>query len=244
MALTADKNTRISTITVHDIDIELASKRIKNIYLRVCSPQGNVKISAPLGMPLTSIEGFVRAKQGWIKKQQQKIVLQQRQHAALKHAEEGCYFQGLRYGLQVESAGAGKSEVVLSPLAREIVVQLGRNMPVQKALEQWYRQQLQAVLPPLMERWQEKLNVCCTHVQVRTMRTRWGSCTPATGSIRINLELIKRAPACLEYVVVHELLHLLQAQHNRHFYALLDQYLPDWRKRRSQLNAVPLTDLS
>lgn len=241
MALTVRSHSRITRITVHDIEIELARKRIKNIYLRVSSPCGKVKVSAPLGTPLPAIESFIAAKQGWIKQQRQRILTQQGHLASLQLDRGGCYFQGQRYNLRIVSDRVEVARVGVVLSAKEIVVQLGDNkIAAEKVLEQWYRQQLQSMLPPIVEKWQAVLQVRCAQMQVRKMKTRWGSCTPATARIRINLELVKRAPTCLEYVIVHELLHLLEPAHNRRFYALLDQHLPDWQHSRTQLNALPL----
>jgi hypothetical protein len=193
-------------------------------------------------MPLTTIADFVAAKQEWIKNQQHKVELQQRLYASLPPANEGCYFQGQLYKLRILPAQAGAWQVNLLPHTQEIVVQLGGNLCAQQVLQRWYRCRLQAQLEPIMLLWQDRLQLKCAQVQVqvRKMKTRWGSCTPATTRIRINLELVKRAPSCLEYVVVHELLHLLEPAHNRRFYALLDQYLPDWRQRRTQLRSLPI----
>ncbi len=242
MILPAKISSQVRQLRLHGLDIELASKRIKHIYLRVYSPHGTVKVSAPQGMPQANIAVFVAAKLGWIKKQQQKIQLRQRNLADLQPDDEGCCFQGQRYSLRVVADSNVSAMVSLMPREKEILVQLGsRKIPPQIMLERWYRQQLLILLPPLLKNWQEVLKVKCAQVKVRKMKTRWGSCTPNTAKIRINLELVKRAPSCLEYVVVHELLHLLESSHNRRFYALLDQYLPDWQLQRAQLNAIPLT---
>jgi len=241
MAILARADTRIRHLRLGGIDVEVTTKKIKNIYLRVCAPDGAVKLSAPCATSAATIENFVVTRVDWIKKHQQKI------HTRLDNipqdwgSERSCYFQGVRYALRVVENSDPVSRVTLFPDEAVVEVTLGRReRHWQAVLERWYRQQLQLLLQPVLSRWEEKLQVRCARLQLRKMRSRWGSCTPATASIRVNLELVKRAPQCLEYVLVHELLHLLEPSHNRRFYALLEHHLPGWRLLRQQLNSIPL----
>jgi hypothetical protein len=220
------------------MEIEVIKKPIKNLHLRVYPPLGQVKISAPLRVSLTHIREFVTAHLDWIDQQQQKIRAQQID-PQLALTEQTHYYRGSGYALQVEEHHAVVGVVLR---ADSIILQVPPRLDAGQhkyILEQWYHRQLLALLAPLIGHWEQQLQVSVVKFSVRQMKTRWGSCTPGRRTLRFNLELVKRSPACLEYVVVHELVHLLEPSHNKRFRAFMDKFLPQWRECRAELNSTP-----
>ncbi len=227
-------------IQLGDIIAEVTHKNIKNVYLSVYPPTGAVRISAPLRMNLDTIRVFALAKLAWIRKQQQKLRDQQRETPREYLDRESHYFWGKRYLLKVV-------EKDTAPLVQlnnsEIILQVRPGADEDKrrvVLNEWHRQQLKEAISPLIAKWEKKLNVSVARFIVRKMKTKWGSCSPVSRSIRINLELAKKPPECLEYIIVHELVHLLEPSHNNRFMALMDQFLPKWRFYREELNRRPV----
>ncbi|ALG66636.1 M48 family metallopeptidase [Beggiatoa leptomitoformis] len=225
---------------LNDLEIEVIQKDIKNVHLSVYPPNGRVKVAAPETMSLEIIRAFVISKLAWIKKQQQKFRAQERESPREYLERESHYFWGKRYLLKVVEQNA-------VPMVRlnhsAIVLQVKPNTDASKRgriLEDWYRAQLKAALLPLFQDWEAKIGVTATRVIVQKMKTQWGSCTPASGIIRINLELVKKPRDCLEYIIVHELVHLLEPSHNRRFSALMNHYLPKWKSLREELNRLPV----
>lgn len=226
---------------LNDMDVELERKKIKNIYLSVYPPTGAIKVSAPVRMSLEVIRSFIVAKTSWIKKQKIRLLAQERETTREYIDRESHYFNGQRYLLKlVEQNAVPKVYLAHS----EIVLQVRPNADKaikSSVLDAWYRQQLRERLYELVALWENKIGVSVEEVKIQRMKTRWGSCSPSSKSIRINLELIKKPPECLEYIVVHELVHLLEPSHNKRFVSLMDNFLPKWRLYRSELNALPLT---
>ena len=225
-------------INCNGVEIEVIKKPIKNLHLRVYPPLGRITVSAPLRVSVARIREFVTAHLDWIDKQQRKIRAQQIA-SQLALTEQVHYYRGNGYALQVEEHHA-VAGVVLS--ADSIVLQVPPWLEVGQhkyILEQWYRRQLLALLAPLISHWEQQLQVSVVKFSVRQMKTRWGSCTPVRRTLRFNLELVKRSPACLEYVVVHELVHLLEPSHNKRFSAFMDRFLPHLRECRAELNSTP-----
>lgn len=229
--------------TLNDMDVELERKKIKNIYLSVYPPTGLIKVSAPVRMSLEVIRSFIVAKSNWIKKQKVRLLAQERETTREYLDRESHYFNGQRYLLKlVEHNAAPKVCLVHS----EIVLQVRPNADKavkSSVLDAWYRQQLREKLHELFPMWERKIGVSVEEFKIQKMKTRWGSCSPSSKSIRINLELIKKPPECLEYIVVHELVHLLEPSHNKRFVSLMDSFLPKWRLYRSELNALPLSSI-
>ena len=177
---------------------------------------------------------------GWIRKQQQKLRDQERETPREYLDRESHYFWGKRYLLKVlEKEAVPRVQLNHS----EIILQVRPGADASKkryVLDEWHRQQLKEAISPLITKWEKKLNVSVARVVVRKMKTKWGSCTPVTRTIRLNLELAKKPLECLEYVIVHELMHLLEPSHNSRFMALMDQFLPQWRFYREELNRLPV----
>ena len=226
-------------IKLDDVEAEVAHKRIRNIHLRVLPPDGKVRISAPFRTKNEVIYKFAYSKLNWIKKQ--RIRISNNTHESFQYInQETHYFRGRKYQLKVQEK---KGRPAVQLLNDWIVLQVpeGADMETRRvALQDWYHLQLEILIPPLITKWESTLNVSVERFSIRSMKTRWGSCTPKTRRIRINLELIKRAPECLEYIVVHELVHMLEASHNNKFKTLMDKFYPKWKFYRKELRSLPI----
>ena len=224
-------------IKLDDVEAEVVHKGIRNIHLRVLPPDGKVKISAPFRTKNEVIYKFAYSKLDWIKKQ--RIRISNNTHESFQYInQETHYFRGRKYQLKVQEK---KGRPVVKLINDELVLQVpeGTEMETRRAaLQDWYHLQLEILIPPLITKWESILNVSVERFSIRNMKTRWGSCTPKTRRIRINLELIKRAPECLEYIVVHELMHLLEASHNNKFKTLMDKFYPKWKFYRKELRSL------
>jgi predicted metal-dependent hydrolase len=227
-------------IQLGEIELDVVKKDIKNIHLSVYPPNGAVRIAAPLRMNLDTIRIFAISKLGWIKQQRRKLQAQERETPREYLERESHYVWGQRYLLKVVEKEAVPS-VELKHRTLILTVRPGASEAKRQAImEAWYRQQLKAAIASLLAQWEPRLGVSVSRFQVRKMKIRWGTCSPATQTIRLNLELAKKLPVCLEYIVVHELMHLLEPTHNQHFIALMDQFLPQWRFYREELNRLPV----
>lgn len=223
-----------------DVVIDVEQKEIKNIHLSVYPPTGRVRISAPLQLDLDTLRVFALSKLNWIKKQQEKIRGQERETPREFINQESHYFRGKRYLLKViEVQAPPKVELQHSTLI--LSVRPGTSTEKRRSiLDEWYRAQLKILVPPLIEKWENRMNVQVNQFGIKKMKTRWGSCNIQARRIWLNLELAKKPPECLEYVVVHELIHLLERNHNDRFTAYLDNFLPKWRFYKEQLNRLPV----
>lgn len=222
------------------ITVDVVQKDIKNIHLSVYPPVGRVRISAPERMSLDTIRGFAIAKLGWIKEQQRKLQAQPRETPREYLDRESHYLWGKRYLLEVtEHDGPVKVDLEYSKLA--LWVRPGASDETkQAAVESWYREQIKAVVPSLIAKWEPLLDVTVDRFFVQRMKTRWGSCNPGSSHIRLNTELAKKPPECLEYIVVHEMVHLLEPTHNDRFVNLMNHHLPKWTFFRETLNKLPV----
>ena len=226
-------------IKLDDIEAELVLKRIRNIHLRVLPPDGKVRISAPFRIKNEIIYKFAYSKLNWIKKQRIRISKNSFE-PYLYINDETHYFRGRKYRLKIQEK---KETPFVRLLKNEIILQVPYRSGIETrraVLNNWYHSQLEMEITPLITKWESILNVSVQSFSIRSMKTRWGSCTPKTRNIRFNLELIKRAPECLEYIVVHELIHLLEASHNSKFKNLMDKYYPKWNFYRKELRSLPI----
>jgi predicted metal-dependent hydrolase len=231
---------RTERITLGDIAVDVTRKNIKNVHLSVHPPAGTVRISAPLRMSIDSIRLFAIAKLSWIRKQQQRIQAQPRQSPKDYIDRESHYLWGKRYLLSVIESNQ-PPRLDLQPNILVLQVRPGSDQAHKQAvMDAAHRQLLQQAIAPLITQWEAKLGVSVNRFTVRKMKTKWGSCTIQTRRIRFNLDLVHKSPDCLEYVVVHELVHLLEASHNHRFKSLMDHYMPHWRSHRDALNASPI----
>lgn len=228
-------------ITISNIKIDVVRKGIKNIHLAVYPPTGRVRIAVPLRVNEDTIRLFAISKLGWIKRRQRKFEGQERLSPREYKNRESHYFQGKRYLLNVIEADARSKVVLRSKTYIDLYVR--PETPIAKRHEimnEWYRVQLKRQIPELIEKWEKKLNVKIGEWQVKLMKTKWGSCTIEKKRIWINLELAKKPIHCLEYIIVHEMVHLLERSHNERFIAFMDNYLPKWRSYKEELNRSPL----
>jgi predicted metal-dependent hydrolase len=228
-------------IELGDIAVEVVKKNIKNVHLSVYPPAGKVRISAPLRMNLETIRVFAISKLGWIKQQQKKLRGQQRETPREYLDRESHHVWGKRYLIQsIESNAAPAVELKHSRMLLRIRPDTGQDKK-QAILDEWYRGQLKQAVPSLIAKWEPLLGVKVNRLFVQKMKTKWGSCNTVSRNIRLNTELAKKPPECLEYVLVHEMVHLIVRRHDDRFTSLMDRYLPNWRFVRQALNAAPLT---
>jgi predicted metal-dependent hydrolase len=228
-------------IAFGDITADVVLKDIKNIHLSVYPPSGRVRISAPSRMRLDTIRVFAVSKLSWIKQQQKRLREQERESPREYLDRESHYFWGKRYLLRVIEEDAAPS-VELTHSRMLLRVRPGTDDKKKHAIvETWYRRQLKDAVLPLIARWQPLMGVKVERFFVRRMKTKWGSCNHSAHTIRLNTELAKKPRECLEYIVVHEMTHVLQSTHNARFVTLMDQCLPQWRFYRDQLNRLPVS---
>lgn len=191
-------------------------------------------------MPLDTIRLFVTSKLAWIRSQQRKLQAQERETPREFLNKESYYLWGKRYLLEISFADAAPA-VSLSPRKLFLQVRPGADTArCEDVLDTWYRQQVREAVIGLLAKWEPLLQVKAQRVFVQPMKTKWGSCTPEFGYIRLNTDLAKKPPECLEYILVHERVHLLEPSHNERFAALMDLYLPHWQHLRKQLNSLPV----
>jgi predicted metal-dependent hydrolase len=227
-------------IDLGGIVVDVVKKDIKNVHLSVHPPVGKVRISAPLRMETDTIRVFAISKLGWIKQQQKKLRAQQRETPREYLDRESHYLWGERYLLEVvEKDKAPGVELKHKTLLLRVRSKSSEEKK-QATLDQWYREQLKQAVPPLIARWERLMEVKVEKFFVQRMKTKWGSCNPRSRSIRLNSELAKKPLECLEYIVVHEMVHLLEPTHNRSFVALIDQFMPKWQFYRDTLNRLPV----
>ena len=230
----------VSQIELGDITVDVVLKDIKNVHLSVYPPTGRVRISAPKRMSLDTIRVFAISKLDWIRQQQAKLREQERETPRDYVDRESHYVWGRRYLLAVMESDEPPS-IELKHSRMLLRVRPGTDEDKRQALvEEWYREQLKEAVPPLLERWQSPLGVEVERFFVQRMKTKWGSCNHKARTIRLNTELAKKPRECLEYIVVHELVHLLEPTHNPRFIALMDQFMPKWQFHRQVLNRQPV----
>jgi predicted metal-dependent hydrolase len=230
----------VRQIQLGDIAVDVVLKDIKNIHLSVYPPTGSVRISAPLRMSLDTIRVFALSKLGWIKQQQNKFREQERETPREHLDRESHYVWDKRYLLKLIEADAPPG-IELKRNEMILRVRPGTSDEAKRAIvAQWYREQVRAAVLVLVAKWKPILGVKVERVFVQNMKTRWGSYNSASGSIRLNTELAKKPLGCLEYIVVHEMTHLLVRHHDDRFRGLMDKFLPNWMMLRQTLNCAPL----
>jgi len=229
------------TMEVQEIQVEVQRKPIKNLHLAVHPPDGRVRVSAPEYMGEEAIRLAVISRLGWIRRQQQRFRDQPRQSQREMVSGESHYYQGDRYLLQVMEDDAPPRVRIRNHRTLELWVRPGSDRAKREAvLYAWYRARIKEQIPPLIAKWEPVIGVEVAAWGVKRMKTKWGSCNIEARRIWLNLELIKKPPVCLEYVLVHEMVHLLERHHNERFHSLMNQFMPNWRYYRDILNAAPL----
>jgi predicted metal-dependent hydrolase len=231
----------VTKIALGEISVEVVKKDIKNIHLSVYPPAGRVRIAAPLRMNLETVRVFAISKLGWIKQQQKKLRGQERETPREYIERESHYVWGKRYLLQiVERDGAPTVDLKHSKLV--LTVRPGTGEGKRRAiLDEWYRAQLKQAVPSLIARWEPLIGVKVKRFFVQRMKTKWGSCNSVSKNVRLNTELAKKPKDCLEYILVHEMVHLIVRNHDDRFFSAMDRYFPNWRMVRQALNETPLS---
>jgi predicted metal-dependent hydrolase len=234
-------STEGAEMEVSGLRVRVVRKDIKNLHLGVYPPNGRVRVAAPLRVSDEAVRLAVIGKLGWIRKQQARFAAQPRQGAREMVSGESHYYLGRRYRLRVVE-GDGPGRVVIRNRATlELRARAGSDAQErERILQRWHRERLRELVPPLLAKWAPVVGVQPAAWGIKKMKTRWGSCNPAAGRIWLNLELAKKPPQCLEYIIVHELTHLVERRHDDRFVARMDRQMPQWRQVRDELNREPL----
>lgn len=233
--------TERSQITVSGIEVEVVRKAIKNLHLGVYPPDGRVRVAAPLRIADDDVRLAVISRLGWIQRQRQQFAQQERQSSREMVTGESHYVLGRRYRLRiVEHDGPPEVRLPKNTILELRIRPGASGAQREAALQHWYRQELRAQIPPLIAKWESALDVRVAAWGIRKMKTHWGTCNSAARRIWLNLELAKKPPVCLEYILLHEMVHLRERHHNERFQAWMDKLMPHWRLYREELNRLPL----
>jgi predicted metal-dependent hydrolase len=233
--------TEAHSLTVSGLRVAVVRKGIKNLHLGVYPPDGRIRVAVPMAVSDAAVRVAVIGKLRWIRRQQAAFDGQARESEREMVSGESHYYMGRRYRLRlVDTAGKGKIVLrgsrVMELRARPELTAEQRE----QVLQRWYRERLRELVPPLLEKWQTALRVKVADWGIKKMKTKWGSCNADARRIWLNVELVKKPPECLEYLVVHELVHLRVRKHDERFFAAMDQHLPRWRAVRKVLNSGAL----
>lgn len=228
------------TIELGDILIKVTRKAIKNVHLNVHPPDGRVTLAAPNGTRLEVARAYAISKLKWIQDQQEQLRTQARETPRQFVERESHYLWGRRYLLTVKERDA-KPGVSLDHKRINLFIRPGADHEKRaQVIHEWHKSLLHEFLPPVIQKWETKLGVRVSGYFLQRMKTKWGSCNHGAGHIRLNTELVKKPKDLVEYVIVHEMLHLLEPTHSERFMVLLDEYCPTWREARAELNELPL----
>ncbi len=232
------QKTKKYLLQVNQTEILVTQKRIKNIHLKICVIDGLIKVSAPLYLSQDKIKTFVISKFDWILAAQTKLDGQKKFLEKKYINEENHYFFDKNYSLNLIEI-TGRPKVLIDENNINLFIKSGANLvEKKKLLEKFYRENLQKIIPNYIKKWEEKMNLRVEKFGIKKMKTRWGTCNIRAKRIWINLELAKKPIACLEYIIVHEMVHLFEKNHNKRFYAYMDQFLPNWRDHESELKLM------
>ena len=237
--MTTERTAR--SIDVRGIAVEVVRKQIKNLHVGVYPPHGRVRVAAPLRLDDDAVRLAIIARLAWIRRQQAQFERQDRQSQREFVTGESHYFAGRRYRLDVVEHAGRPTVRLLNNSTMRLSARPGADRDAREAvLQRWYRSQLRGQLAPLRDKWEREVEVTVDDVRIKQMKTRWGSCNVEARRIWLNLELAKKPTSCLVYVLVHEMIHLLERNHTDRFRSLMDQHLPQWPVYRDQLNRLPL----
>lgn len=228
-------------IRLGDIVVDVELKDIKNVHLSVYPPKGRVRIAAPKRMTLDTIRIYAISKLSWIKKQQQKFQAQVREAPREFLTKEGHYYLGSRYLLKVIEHDAAPTITVKH---KTIEMRIRPNTDLQKRqilMDEWYRNQLKQLVPEIITKYEKVMGVTVEEFAIKRMKTKWGTCNREANRIWLNLELAKKPFQCIEYIVVHEMVHLLERNHNDKFITYMNLFLPEWKELKNELNKLPVS---
>ena len=221
--------------------MEVVRKDIKNFHLGVYPPKGRVRVAVPLRLNDEAVRLAVISRLGWIRRQQAGFEQQDRQSIREMVTGESHYVQGRRYRLNVIEHEGPASISLRNNSTLELRVRPGTSREKREAvLHQWYRQLMREQIPELIAKWEPLIGVNVTDWGIKKMKTRWGTCNISARRIWLNLELAKKPTSCLEYILVHEMVHFLERHHNDRFRDYMDGFMPQWRLHRDELNRLPL----
>jgi predicted metal-dependent hydrolase len=232
----------MESIIVNNICIDVVRKEIKNIHLAVYPPTGRVRIAVPLKVSDEALRLFAISKLGWIKRHQRKFKGQERISPREYKQRESHYFQGRRYLLNIIEKETPPRVVLRTKTYIDLYVR--PQTPIAKRrqiMNEWYRAEIKKQIPAIIKKWERILKVKVKGWQVKQMKTKWGSCSIEKKRIWVNLELAKKPERCLEYIIIHEMLHLLERRHNDRFLYYMDAYLPNWKQLKTELNKFPVS---
>ncbi|CAM4001407.1 M48 family metallopeptidase [Deinococcus marmoris] len=229
-------------VIIGELEFTVTRKAVKNVHLSVHPPEGRVTLVVPLDTRLDVARAYAISRLRWIEQQQSTLLAQARETPRTFVTRESHFVWGRRYLLRVQEQER-KPGVTLDHKQLTLTVRPG-TAPEQRAqvMHAWHKSLLRAAAEPLIAKWEERLGVRVRKLFLQRMKTRWGSCNPQSGHIRLNTELVKKPRELLEYVVAHELIHLIDPTHGQQFLTLLDEHVPTWREARAELNALPLGD--
>lgn len=226
---------------INSIEIEVEHKAIKNMHLSVYPPNGKVKVSAPLLYPEERIRLYLLQKWLWIIEKRETCQQSKVQPAREYISGEAHYYKGQLFRLKVNKVSRGHQSVEIDGDYIVLNVIDPTNLKQKRdLLNKWYKVQLETVLETYVQKWESKLNVKLNSWSIKNMKTRWGSCDTVNQKVLFNLQLAKKPENCIEYVVVHELTHLLERNHTSRFKTLLSSYLPNWKDIKKELNELPI----
>lgn len=228
-------------LKIAEIDVEIVRKDIKNIHFGVYPPNGRVRVAVPTTVDDEAVRIAIISKLSWIRRQIRSFQNQERQSRREYVSRESHYYLGKRYLLSIQE-GKGRQEVSIHK-SKGMILSVRPGCTAErreKILTEWYRERLKEIVSHLIEKWQTSLGVTVNAWGVRKMKTRWGSCNPKTRRILINLEMIKKPEQCIDYIILHEMAHLIEKRHNDRFREILTRHMPRWQTFRDELNEAPL----
>ncbi len=232
----------VEELKVGELSIDLIRKNIKNMHLAVYPPTGRIRLAIPESTPEETARLFAVSKIAWIRKHQRNFVAQDRQPPRQYKERESHYFLGKRYLLRIIVVEAPPKIVFKTKTYIDLYIRPDTATEQrQTVVNEWYRAELKKLIPSIIDKWEKQTGVTVTDWQVKQMKTKWGTCNIEKKRIWINLELAKKPLHCLEYIIVHEMVHLLERHHNNRFLTLMDNFMPQWKFYREELNRLPVS---
>lgn len=225
-----------------DLSIDVVRKNIKNMHLAVYPPTGRVRIAVPLRVDDEAVRLFAISKIAWIRKHQRHFNTQDRQSPREFKHRESHYFQGKRFLLRISEQDAPAKVEIKTKTYIDLSVRPNSTLEQkQTIINEWYREELKRLIPEIIKKWEREIGVNVAEWHVKQMKTKWGTCNIEEKRIWINLELAKKPIHCLEYIVVHEMIHLVERHHNDRFITLMDKFIPQWKFFKEELNRLPVS---